>query len=500
MGSFIITDPSGKKFKVTGPNKEGAMAAFKSRMAKQPPTPQVPPASPEDMPWSEVPMAALKASPSSAWNNASEFASGVKNMVLHPINTANAIQNLGAGGVGNALSMMGVSLPESERGNREMAAQFGKSLVEPYYPANFKKTLATDPIRPMLDAATVLSGGEAALARVGAKTAAKGVGLAAKLVNPMTYPLAGIKGAASLTLPTVAATTGSPIRHVLEAFRSGEARGVEGDIFRKHLRGKLDEAPIIAEAKGTLSKMRKGNQQEYEKGMSNIPDVQVDLQPVAQDFINSYRDLFQKGLPKVEQAAIDKMDTIWEHVKDTMQLKGGTTVRDADALRNRIDSLMPSPTEATRNQGRLIKNTRDAINDAITKQVPEYGKVMEKYSKGKDKTTDIEKVLSLRPTSTSSASITGLSSSAGTKPARVEDLIKAGTKTLKPALAGRDLASMQPHGGYLGQSWARFIPPRAAAEVLHGAGRVKGTVLGKDAAKRLLLLQATRPDIWNGAR
>lgn len=110
----------------------------------------------EPLSWSDVPGQALSNLPKSA----EQFASNIAQPFIHPIETAEAIKNIGQGGLEKAGILSG-----SEH------VQYANALADFFKERyggmeNFKKTMATDPVGFLADLSAVISGGETAAARL----------------------------------------------------------------------------------------------------------------------------------------------------------------------------------------------------------------------------------------------------------------------------------------------------------------------------------------------
>ena len=146
--------------------------------------------------WSDVPLEAVKNTPSSA----GQFVGSIAHAIAHPIDTANNILDVVSGGIETGINKLSPSLGEAIRSYdqktggaeaadlaRQKAGAVGEHFVNRYGSAEgLKRTLATDPVGAAADAAMVLSGGGAVAARVpGMARVGSGMQTAANAIDPI---------------------------------------------------------------------------------------------------------------------------------------------------------------------------------------------------------------------------------------------------------------------------------------------------------------------------
>ena len=166
--------------------------------------------------WSDVPGQALRNSLSSAGN----FAKSVAEPFLHPITTA---KNMGKLGVGLGQET-GLVPGESYKKVPEAVGQF---FMDRYGgEENLKKTIATDPVGFAGDVATILSGGELALARIPGTLGRVGevAGSVGRAVDPLNAA-AKTAGVAKRGIGAVAGDAGA----AKSASRTDVARALQRD-------------------------------------------------------------------------------------------------------------------------------------------------------------------------------------------------------------------------------------------------------------------------------
>lgn len=279
MGTFLITAPNGKKYKVTGATQEGALAALKARLEPQ----------------REVPLAQVNREgktslnadtepqwsdlagniPGSAVKAATGLYEGAKQLIMHPDETASAINDVLTGaenkipGILALKKAVGFNVESAEEVARKdaIANAAGKALHDRYgTPENIKRTLITDPVGVALDVGTVASGGSTALAKVpGAAKAVTALDTVAAVTNPVN---AVVKPAAA----AVKAVTKAPVQD-LEVLRTMKNKAY-GDVSKAGVVIQPRAVNGLVGAIGRAMVRDKFNPARHEKTAALIPTLQ----------------------------------------------------------------------------------------------------------------------------------------------------------------------------------------------------------------------------------
>jgi hypothetical protein len=154
--------------------------------------------------WADVPGQALQNAPASAL----EFGKALVQPILHPVDTANNLANLGGGAlakipgvsaVNDWAERVGIAPPRNraaEAQNMELAGNVGQFFKDRYgSEEGLKRTLAQDPVGAAADVSTVLTGGAGLLARApgtAARVTSGALLKAGKATNPMTPAIAPV--------------------------------------------------------------------------------------------------------------------------------------------------------------------------------------------------------------------------------------------------------------------------------------------------------------------
>jgi hypothetical protein len=214
MTEFVFSGPDGKEHVIEAPEGSTPQQAFavlqKAWGAQEVGASQSP-----AMPWGEVGRQALENAPASAWN----LAKGAAQPFMHPIETAEALGNVGRGAIamgGSALAaaVPSETLPEKTFGERYQHGlnvvkeksgaseaypeAVGKYFMDRYGSVEgFKKAVAADPAGVLADLSIPLTAGGGVAAR--APGIAGKIGEAARAAGDIANPFMGPAKAAGAT-------------------------------------------------------------------------------------------------------------------------------------------------------------------------------------------------------------------------------------------------------------------------------------------------------------
>ncbi len=422
----------------------------------------------EGMSWSDVPMRALQNTPQSAIN----FGSGILQSVLHPIQTAGTLGDLGAGALREgARSVLPTSVFNAidSVGNQDAANRASQtaSAVGAFYKNRYgsgegiKHAIAEDPIGVAGDLAAVLSGGETIAAKLpGMAAISEGLGTAAKLSNPLT-PVASLAkkgvvlGGKYVAAPALGLTTGTSADAIKEAYRAGRTGGDQKAAFLDNMRGNVEPEQVIGEAKGAMQNITDARQAQYQKDMAaiNADKTPINMQPIIAKFNDVVASAYHNGVQKASDQTIGKLKEMGNILGEWVNNPKVQDAAGLDALKQRIDNLMPNVLEPG-NAGRVVTSMRNAVKDEIVKQAPTYGEAMQNFEKSKTAQDEIAKSLSLNRRASNDTILRKLQSvtrnnantNYGARAKSADELTEAGATTLKPALAGQALNTIVPRG------------------------------------------------------
>ena len=386
--------------------------------------------------------------------------------VTSPIETGKNIAALGS----SVLGKMGVTDADPAMANR--VGEFYKDRYGGI--ENAKRTFADDPAGFLADAATILTGAGGALRAVpqaGVKSAGKVVQKAADVVDPFTVATKGVKGVGKGTAAVLGFTTGTGTRAVEEAAKAGYRGGDQGEAFVSQMRGAAPIADVVESIKPAISALRQDRSTAYRQGMANVAKDKTVLK--FDDIDKAIGNARQTGMYKGQ--VIDKSAAeAWQKINDQVNEWKGLdpaefhTPEGLDALKKSLKDIKES--YAFGSPARLAADKAyNAVRGEITKQAPEYSRVMKDYETASDLLDEIETTLSQNPRASIDTQVRKLQSilrnnantNYGRRAELGEMLAERGATELFPQLAGQAMSS-----------WT----PRGLSGALSGAGAIYSTI------------------------
>ena len=457
---------------------------------------------------------------------------GVAEAVMSPVKTARSLVDLGAGAIQNALPESLVNAIGADKPSQEMASNVGQFYKQRYGSMpGFKEALATDPAGVAADAASVLTGGSLAAARVPRMSRlAEGLKRSASAVDPLANVARGARaitrGAGSTAAALLGNTTGAGSEAIKQAYSAGRAGGSKADEFSGNMRGNVPMTDVLDAAKADLSVMQKMKSAEYNSNMASVRGSKevIDFSGINKSLADAKAKVMYGSQVKNPQAA-EALSSIQKEVGDWNKLDPAQyhTPEGMDALKQKIGGIVESiPFEAK--TARMVGgDVYNSIKSEITKQAPEYAKTMKDYVAASDQIKEIERALSLGQKSSVDTAMRKLQSlmrnnvntNYGNRQALARQLEQMGGKDLMPALAGQALNSPTPRGlqalGATGTGVAAFFnpsvlpllaaqSPRLAGEAALAAGKVaRAGRAGADALQKIPGVNKVDPRILANA-
>ena len=453
--------------------------------------------------------------------SATNMATGLYQAVTNPVQTVSGLLDVGAGALQKALPKPVVdfvnqfeSNPEAAQRAMNAATAVGGAMKERYGSVEgIKNTIATDPVGAMGDLSTLLGGGAALAGRIPmAGKVASTLSTASDITNPITLAGKGVSKTADMASALVKGTLGlktgvgtEPITQAVKAGREGNQTFVE------NMRGTVPMMQVLDDAKSNLAKMNLDKQAEYRSGMVNIKNdkTQLDFTGIDQAIADAQKYSSYKG-KVVNQGAADVLTDIKAKVDDWKKSDPAQyhTPEGIDKLKQSIwESIEKLPRES-KTAYSAAKEVYDSVKKEISKQAPEYSKVMSDYSQSSDKIKEIERALSLGDKASADTAMRKLQSlmrnnvntNYGNRLDMARELERAGGNEMMPALAGQAMSSKLPRGlqsatnipsSYL--AYGVGGPALAAADLMASSPRLVGEASYKYGQMANALGQATQP-------
>lgn len=392
-----------------------------------------------------------------------DTAVGVYNFAKNPaestVGALGGMKNLFTGALQNVRN---VSPPEF-RGvapafDTSTADALARSLKEGYGGIEqIKRTLATDPARPLSDASLLLTSGGMGLAQLPGKigTVGKAIETVGRNIDPIGTT---VKATASLAkaIPREALgfSTGAGGKSISEATKAGYAGGKQAEAFRENISSRASTSDVVDQAKSALEKIKADRSKAYTSGMVDIKSDAsiIDMKPIS-DKVDEVRN---RGFFKdkiIDKSAADTWTEIKAEIDDWIKSDPLEyhTPEGLDQLKRRIGDIKNSKVPGTASFN-AASNVFNAIRGEIVSQAPTYARVMKEYSDTSDLISEIEGALSLKNKALADTGLRKLQSlmrnnvqtNYGRRAELGDILAKNGADTLYPSLAGQSLSSLAP--------------------------------------------------------
>lgn len=369
----------------------------------RPATPNRPTPPPADMGWGDTLSHAWSALPGSALN----AVTGVANAIRHPLDTLGRFGELGGGLYSKAEGALGIKKDPNSAALEQTANQVIDPIKQRYGSmAGFKHSLATDPIAPLMDAATVLTlgGGTAAklgveggtLANLGTKAAAAGSAL---------DPIQGALKIAKAPFRAVRAAQGALSGVGYDTLANTRKIGSSLDpavhkAFIQHLTGSVPQSQIADTALDAMNQIKAQNAAKFAQTKAGIyasnPGA-LGFDKVDQALSDANDAVNPGGVSSPDEylaptkAALNTAQKLVDHWKLNPQLQ---TMQGFDQLRNGIGNLL----DTTRDDSALQKNiggVYHAVRGTMEDVSPEYTNTLEATTQARKNLLDLQKTLGL---------------------------------------------------------------------------------------------------------
>jgi len=401
--------------------------------------------------WGDVPIEAL----TNVVPSAVEFGKSVVQPIMHPVETAKAFRDIGAGLVSKAKGLVFDENDPEAKAKREAAVDaLGAHLAQRYGSIEgLKKTMAEDPVGFLADASLILTGGGAAVARAPGVAGKVGqiAGSVGAAVDPISIAAKAPAAAGRAAAEAIGVTSGTgslPYTTTFQARREGNPTAA------RHMRDRGDISEVIDLGESAVRQMGNDRRAAYQSGTAAMKADQtaLNMQPVEKVLQSTAADLHFRGILKDPKAAAAHSD-LTAKINEFMTLPAQYQTAEAfDALKQAVGAIREG-TEQGSGARRVVDQVYNAVKGEIVRQVPSYAKAMEDYGKASDRINEARRTLSINDKATEDTTLRKLQSAmrnnvntnygARTK---LADELGQYEPNLMPALAGQALNSWAPRG------------------------------------------------------
>lgn len=416
--------------------------------------------------WGDVGISAVQNFPRSLGNIVSSIAGAVR----HPIDTAGNVLDVAAGGLQNILPESLVSAVNKNDPNAQRAAEarmkadaVGQHFKQRYGSMEgFKGALAEDPAGVMADAATVATMGGGLLSKVpGMNTAGQMAIKAGKAIDPLSMTVkAGVAGTKALGSGSANILGGLGTHTGAESIKAAARAGFEGGgkqkAFIEGMRGKADITDVLDDAKAALGNMRTERGAAYRQGMGAVSKDQtiLDMKPII-DSVDAMKKIGTYKGKVIDPSTASVRSKIETLVNDWASSNPADfhTPEGLDALKRAVGDIRDSTDFGTPAR-KVADSIYHSVKGQVTKQAPEYAKVMKGYEESSQLLKEIEKSLSLGNKASADTAIRKLQSltrnnvntNYGGRLSLAKELEGHGASNLMASLSGQALNKWTPRG------------------------------------------------------
>lgn len=389
---------------------------------------------------------------------------GLLEAVQSPVQTTQNLADLIAGGVYNVLpetiqrGLSAIELnPEAQQRASKLASEVGQEFKQTYTtPEGFKKTMQQDPFRVLGDVSMLASGGAAATARL--PQISRTLARVSDVTNPVTTAIQATaaipKVIGSITSNVLGMTTGVGPETVRTAYQSG----LEGSkAFLANIRGNVPMTDVLDLAKANLQNMQQVKQAAYRADMQKIAQDQtvLDFKNI-DDSINKANAITTFKGQVVKEGANAALNKIRAEVDAWKKLDPAQfhTPEGLDALKQKIGQIQEDIPFEQKTARTVAGGIYNSIKDEISRQAPEYSRVMKEYSDASELVREMERALSLGQKSAADTAMRKLTSvmrnnvntNFGLRLDMARQMEQQGGNQLLPAIAGQAMSSTLPRG------------------------------------------------------
>jgi hypothetical protein len=412
--------------------------------------------------WGTVASKAVHNLPSSAMN----FGENIAGAVSHPIDTLEGLGKLVIGGI---QSIPGATVDKNGffGDYRPVADKVGAFYKDRYGSMDgFKYALGSDPVGVLSDLSAVLGIGAGGLGKV-AEIAnipelTKAVNMfskASEITNPINAVVKPVAAVTTKALPYVLGmTTGAGADSIKAATAAGVKGGQTLQDFQSHMRGTNGASfeDIVTDAKGALGNIRTERSKAYQSGMTGItsdPTV-LDFSKImeaadkAMEIGNFKGKVINRSAGAVNSQIMALLDE-W----NTANPAEFHTAAGIDALKQAIGDVRDSTQFGTPARLAADRVYQAAVAE-ITKQAPDYARVMKDYGDASKQLNELTKTFSLGEKASKDTAIRKMQSMTrnnvntnfGARNELGKVLEKNGADNLMSKVAGQGLNNWMPRG------------------------------------------------------
>ena len=330
--------------------------------------------------------------------SAVKFGKDVATPFVEPVETGKALGNLALGLIQKLTP--GVQPEEStvDAVGDYLSNRYGSggtgSVIE-----NIKRTIAKDPVGVLGDLSMILSGGSLAAVRIPGKIGqvARTAGKVGQAIDPILLAGKGVKTIAKPIPSIIGGLTGTGGAPLKAAYAAGVNKS---EAFLDAIKGDLDPATIVTDAKAAIKELGDNKIAQYKKTMGNVKadTTTLDFKPI-QEAVNKVKQAGKfegQTISGPAAQAVQKIDRIVRNWKKASVKKPKLlTAEGIDALKRKIFAdVIEGLDYGTAARGASM-DVYNGVKKVISDKFPEYSKAMKEFEEASIHLDELQKTLSL---------------------------------------------------------------------------------------------------------
>ena len=342
------------------------------------------PAAPADMPIGEV----LKTAASNIPESALHFGEALVQPILHPIQTAEALGQIGTGVASKVKGALGMEQKQAQKAKDEAAADALWDFYKDRYGSmeGFKRAFMQDPVGIFADASMLLTGGGSLAARLPGMAGKAGeiAATAGRVTDPVNIAAQTIKQATRATTAAASIPEGWTTGVSLSSLNKAAQAGLENNpVFKAHLTGAADPSEAVRRIEDAHSVIAARRGAAIEQAMGDIGQTPLSYQPALDALQEARNRVTLQGtvLNDPAAAALDRVEgKIQEFVNNPNIVPNAANFQKLKVAVRNIKSLQPLDQTGKSAIDSIAKAIRDQIGSLPNGIGEKYMNAMDHYA------------------------------------------------------------------------------------------------------------------------
>ena len=344
--------------------------------------------------------------------------------IRHPLQTAEGLGTIGAGGIEKLSDLFGQGLEKVIPGFQKAQPgpdvpafeQVVKPITESFrnpsgIPLRALNYAEQDPAMALMNTSMFTKGLGGLAGKMGATDAAAGIGKVAEAMDPINAMMktgsAAIGGMGKVGREALGFTTGQKGAGINQVYGALKQGGDPAATALQYARGKLQSEDVVAEYKGALQSIRNDQMNDYQtrlKALEADTATHVDMMPIRNQLTKRLYDygvrVGQKGKLDFSRSKAFAADTqgqaditkITQIIREWGSKPGDTSPFMMDTLKGIMHDFY-SPSGKARE---FVADIEGTVKDKIIEKVPEYKTMLKNYQTRAEIFEDSKRMLGMK--------------------------------------------------------------------------------------------------------